>query len=1291
MSGESEVRDALARLEALHRRIALTLLSEWSDASVGSPELVRAIAVLRRPSWGHWVAVIRALARWRKSRLRQAQPDERDRLVKALERTERALDALAAPLDGADAGAASELARLLRRRSTPRTRQQLFEEAVALRNVTVHHRPTEDAEGWWRDAAAVVAKVASALETPPLADLEPGEPFAIDGDGGARLILADFDGRGEARFVPMTGGPPVPRPEAALPLRRACARLLGQTDPSDEDLAGLIARHAPEELGGVLLGSDYLIRDRVGEGGFADVFRGVHLSTGRRLALKVLRPGSPRGTRTRFEQEGELLSRLNHPHLVSCHAIEETGWQLIGPVEAQRRATGSTWFADFGATDRHLFLALEWVDGPTLERLFEATRDAAGPIDLDRFLADPAAPTVAGEEAAFVARLVRWWAVYADALGHVHEAGLVHRDVKPSNLMLTSTGEPKVMDLGIAKDLRDEEASRTLTGERLGSWPYMAPEQLGDAHAAAGVGPATDLYGLTQTFWELLTRRRAWGHDASDPTTVGQHKREGRPPGGHDGHLPWALRALLETGLDPEPSRRFESAADLRDDLHRFLRDEPIATRPPGPWRRLALAVRRNRRAVIVAALAAVALTGSLAIYAAVLTRKNAELADALRESRALALVGVSREQDDAEKALAFAREAVLADRSSATIGRLREALRLSLVRIEMRGHRGRVTAASLSADGATALTAGDDGIVRLWDAATGAPREVIDIGAPVLAAALDPTGERLAILTADGARLSDLVGGDVVALRLPADHRIDGLAWSPDGLRIATAGVDGVARAWDRSGRAAGELARHEAALTSVAWAPDGSSVAIASVDGTARVVRVRDGVTLAVVLGHEGPVNRVAFSPTGGHLATGSFGDRTARLAAVGSGDVVAVLRGHEDAVRDVAFSPDGSLVATAGADWITRLFDLEGRLVAELRRHEDIVTAASFGPRGQRVVTGSWDGTARIWAVRGGEGPIYAGHAGDVRSVAISRDGARVATAGDDGTVRLFDAAEGAPLATADAGSPVWSVAFDHRSGRVRTAARSGEVVEHDGALAALARRDAGGPIVGAAWAPAGDRVAVVLDDGSARIMPLDDGGAGAAVELPAHPRQGWTIAWSPSGDRVVTGGGEGSLRILEARTGKTIVGLVGHEGLVRGAAFSPDGASVASGGVDRTVRLWDARTGTLVATGRGHDKGVMTTVFSPDGARVLSASWDGTARLWRRAGDRLVEETALRGHREGVLAAVFTPDGRRVVTASADHTAATWLLDIDALLHLVDERLFRPLSGAERARYRVVLGR
>ncbi|MDB5312252.1 MAG: pknB 25 [Gemmataceae bacterium] len=302
----------------------------------------------------------------------------------------------------------------------------------------------------------------------------------------------------------------------------------------------------------------YELLDELGRGGMGVVYKARQVGSGRVVALKLIRDGALAGpqARARFRIEAEAAARVRHPNVVQIHEVGEHAGQP--------------------------YLAMEFVGGGSL----------------DQHLAGRPQPAPAAAE------LVRTLAL---AVAHAHEQKIVHRDLKPANILLandsaggegaTAPLHPKITDFGLAKRLDTESTAWTRDGAVVGTPNYMAPEQA--AGRVQDVGPATDVYALGATLYELLTGRPPFRADTWDQTIRQVLHDEPTPPTRARPDVPRDLETVCLKCLEKEPARRYAGAGELADELARFLAGRPVAAVPPSATERLArLAVRDDYRIV---------------------------------------------------------------------------------------------------------------------------------------------------------------------------------------------------------------------------------------------------------------------------------------------------------------------------------------------------------------------------------------------------------------------------------------------------------------------------------------------------------------------------------------------------------------------------------------------------------------------------------------------------------------------------------------------------------------------
>ena len=322
----------------------------------------------------------------------------------------------------------------------------------------------------------------------------------------------------------------------------------------------------------------YEVEALLGRGGMGLVYRARHLRLNRLVALKMMLAGSYAGPheRARFQREAEAVAGLRHANIVQIY--------------------------DVGDHDGCPYFTMELLEGGSLAQALAGT------------------PQPARQAAALLTTL-------AEAVQAAHQAGIVHRDLKPANILLTAERNPKVADFGLARHF-DGEPSLTLSGARVGTPSYMAPEQV--FGKAGAVGPAADVYALGAVLYEMLTGRPPFRGETAAETERQVLNDEPVPPSRLNPKVPRDLETICLKCLSKEPGRRYAGAAALADDLRRFEEGRPIQARPLAWSGRSWRWCRRNptAAALLVTALALVGLASGGGVW---LVQQRAERRAELR------------------------------------------------------------------------------------------------------------------------------------------------------------------------------------------------------------------------------------------------------------------------------------------------------------------------------------------------------------------------------------------------------------------------------------------------------------------------------------------------------------------------------------------------------------------------------------------------------------------------------------------------------------------------------------
>ncbi len=926
------------------------------------------------------------------------------------------------------------------------------------------------------------------------------------------------------------------------------------------------------------LGRFSIVRE-LGRGGFGVVFLAEDSALLREVALKVPRPEvlvTP-DVRRRFLREAEAASRLDHPLIVPGYEVGEDGTVC--------------------------YIASAYCEGPTLAHWLRAQ---TAPVGIRT-----------------AARLV---AVLAGAVAHAHSRGILHRDLKPGNILVTRTGAvpspgdglchdlgfvPRICDFGLAK-LLDQVSQETRTGVPIGSPEYMAPEQA--TGRLREHGRATDVYALGVILYELLTGRPPHRGDTDLETLRLVSDQEPASPRVLRPSLPRDLETIALKCLEKRPARRYLDASDLAADLERFLNNRPVHARPIPAWER---AIKWARRRPVHAALFVALLALALALLATLEWAHTVEKQHGEKLRAALAHSQQSEFEARAHRASAE-RERILSFNDRAA-----DQLKIAGLLADRREY-GPVRSIldSLTAvDGAS----GPRGFAwNLLDQLV-RPRTTMLPGLPSTARNIACSSDGRTIALSDDANHAFLVDSTTgIVKRLPGEPRFaicSRLKFSPDGRTLASVSYRAKdprnrneVKIWDVASAALVVGMPADLGLCyQLLFSPDGRTLVTAEGVGSNRASPIRawrlsddrKRVTLCEsldgnqVLTHLSPAVRLSgpddhpfrisdvVAVTGPDIKSGllaSFSPETGtiELAYVGSGYIKAI--GHQ-AGSEVVFIPR--------TDTENAYTPVE---VAEMGREISTLTA---GKR-TRPILGN---LAVLWGLFCHDGRA---------AVVLLRDPDRTR-----GAVCLVDVA----------------------SQRTRVEFVWGDLPARP--QFALTSR--------------GDALIVTGFDSRARVR--DFHGCRAPGMVAGHKKEVWGLAFSPSGQSLVSSSDDGTIKFWNLTSGEEQRTLTGHGSLVAAVAYSPDGQLLASAGWDRNVRIWDAKSGAEIATLTGHDGRVRSVAFSPDGRTLVSAGDDNHIRVWDVATRRAVR-LPLTGHTGTVFSLAVAPEGTTLYSGSGDKTIRVW---------------------------------
>jgi WD40 repeat protein/tRNA A-37 threonylcarbamoyl transferase component Bud32 len=938
-----------------------------------------------------------------------------------------------------------------------------------------------------------------------------------------------------------------------------------------------------------MLFGGYELLGEIGRGGMGVVYRARQLAINRVVALKMLLHGrfSEAAFVQRFRLEAEAAAHLDHPNIVPIYEV--------GQHEGQP------------------YYSMKLIEGQNLDQANAECRMQNA--EFKRSSAD------------WLRQSVGLVATIAQAVHYAHERGVLHRDIKPHNILLDAEGQPHLTDFGLAK-LLDQDSGLTASAAVIGSPGFMAPEQA--AGKTKQVTTAADVYGLGAVLYVLLTGKPVFPADTPLETIRRVIEQEPVRPRLANPAVDRDLETICLKCLHKEPARRYASAQALAEDLECWLRAEPIQARRATQVEKIWLWCRRQPMRA--------GLTGALLLVFAV------GLAGVLWQWRRAKAGELFARQTAYAAAMNLAQRHMVANEVRQSLNLLDKYRPIDKSEADLRDWEWRY----------------------LWQICRGDELSVLHrYASPISSVAVSRDGKLLAVSKGAGVPLWDWTTQKLVG-ELP--DSVSKLAFCPTEPLLALAtwnqAAQPVVKLWNTDSRTVTATLTNAAPLQSLAFSPDGKLLATLDARGNIRVTQWRSnrvvfaGETERPVLRIE--AGRVAFSPDGRRLVIGADIGELLVLDCQ-SGRVVPIETGTADGVTALAVSGAGDLIAAGFAytDGTIGLWDMgTGKARGRLTNHTAFVCALAFTRDGRHLVSGGMDCTIRVWDVgdltecaclrTGGE---------EITALALLPDGKTLLSGGQNGAVCRWD----------------WSALV-----RSREPARL--VISLGWESTPGVSRSSYGP--GPPDPKAIRRFGVAFSSDSRTFITSDPEGALAVCDarsmqvierLPELGTNNWSVALSPDDHWLAVAHASGTIQVWDWPARRALASLVMPFQWVGRVWFSGKGqyllaASASNEQLSTDIRIWETRHWTEIPAGRIHYASLVAADLSPDGRLLGVAYVDGRVQLSRfPSGQRLAEFKAP----DGGLAVRFSPDGQFLALGCARGIVALW--------DLAHRRYFATWSG------------
>ena len=864
----------------------------------------------------------------------------------------------------------------------------------------------------------------------------------------------------------------------------------------------------------------------------------------------------------------------------------------------------------------------------------------------------------------------------------LHEQGIVHEDIRPANILLSSDGLAKVTNLGmshggmrVASFDRAGVVELDLTGNGAMSGAYCSPEQA----KLQPLTPNTDTWSWGLMLLEMFQGQRTWSVGTSAGSAL-KHYQDNQdrivgwpelPP--MPGEVSWLLRRCFRKNRSDRPSM-LEMASDLAKIYNSLIgvsypRKQPESQKEtPGSlnnqglsfidlsltemslklWDR-ALEIQPNHVESTYNRSLTLWRTGRINDKALVKNLENLPNSSTGAELRDYLLSLIHLERDDCDRALELLerlppqspyRSSIQAAQK---IAEARSPMAMGLIRT-FEDHTNLVKSICFSADGRSVLSGGELNTLKLWSVETGECLQIFR-GHAEEVKCVGISGDSKYAISASWdktLKLWDVDQGTCLRSFQPHENEIFTICLSIDGT-VAGSGSDDGFNLWQvHTGECLGRFQGHNGDILSLALSRDGKYVLSGSLDNTVKLWDALEGNCLQTFLGHSSAVTCVYLSADS-QIALSGSSDHTLKVWELSTGICIHTLSGHTSEVTSVCLDAQNAYALSGSSDHTLKLWELStGRCLRTFEGHSSAVTSVCLSPDGVYALSGSMDDTLKLWSVKTATPPYEA-------------------------PMRLCPAVETRNFASLQLNFPETAYNSDmptltaliHQRNYVAAAAHARLLRGSDSQKSSIGRISRNGKYF-SAW-----RQLYVCLPRKAFIDP------GESVNLPRlakhDPSDISAVALSQDARYALSADNlDNTVKLWALGSGRTLRTFEGHTDMVRSVCLSANGQNALSGSADKTVKLWGVATGLCMLTLSGHQDGVTSVCFSPDGDNVFSGSSDRTIKCWQiSTGECLY---SLTGHQGSVTSVCASPDGRYLLSGSTDRTLKMWDLMQQKCLHV-----------------------